>query len=212
MSRPRKLTDVEFTDFIYEYRRQPDDRDLEIFFKRVKPYLSLKQYKDRHGVITQEDIEAFAFIAYWKAILVYDREKWSKSVMWVCYLVKQRIVKELKSVDLHSRGQFNSVNNKEDATFDLENMAGEVIDDNIDCSSFYTTDLRGLHRDILKFSKKAALTFELRLAFPNISRTYIARLVGAKRRNGVAKFVDIIQARSKYFLHPDVYNDICSKL
>jgi hypothetical protein len=188
---------LELIAFIDRYRAEgASNAELYGYFKKVKNFLKLRQYNDVTGILTVADFESFAYIAYLKALEKYNKERWANPIGWIYYLVRQSLLKEIRKLNKKDKTFINShmnpkldVEAMEDNDFYEEHMV-------VDTRQYYLNDVCELCLQIEAVSVKASKTFQLKLSFPDLSRTSIGKILGFRRRNGVAKLVKIIRAVS----------------
>jgi hypothetical protein len=203
MKNNREFND-ELISFIEAYKENPDRMQSEFayYFKKIKPYLKLKEYNDPSGVLNSQDIEAAAYAGYWKAIMKYDRNKSDNPLIWIFQLVKQRVLLDLKNV--HRKGH-HCINSHINPDLDINNLEDKLVDSGeIRVVEDFVEDVQKLYLAIYKENARAAMTFQLKLAFPNISRTSISKILGMRRRNGLAKSVMMIKAISSNKLNKQI--------
>jgi DNA-directed RNA polymerase specialized sigma subunit len=199
----------ELKEFMLRVQKTHDSRELEKYFKKVKPLLMkmIKRFKDPSGVLTEEDFMSFALQGFWKATNKYDESHSDNAIFWVINLVRQRISREIKYVNRKTK---NVINSHINPNLDIYNIhvIEETSRNGFKISQEYNKEISELHDKIFYVSRKAAQTFQLRLAFPYIDRTCISIILGLKRRTGVAKFVKIIRTVSNNQLNEEILNDI----
>lgn len=189
------ITNEELTLFINEFKKNPSSHQLEFYFSKMKPLFKLNEFKDPNGILEPCDIEGFALEGFWVAIKKFDESRWEKSVSWVCYLVRQTILREIKREWRHGRLNINS---HMDPNLDINSFNLESDINSVECvNEKFTIDINRLHLELYFISPKAAQIFQLRLAFPFMSRTSIAKILKFKKRSGVAKLVKIVRSSSK---------------
>lgn len=189
-------------EFIRKYQVEPNDKELVENFNAIKRFLRLGTYNDPSGVLLYSDMEALALEGFWKAVTKYDETRWNNAIGWCFYLVRQTILREIKNTYSSDKTFINSHMAK-----DLE--MDEIIEGlsieagfTFELSLFYINDIRFFCEKLYFVSPKANKAFQLRLAFPYLSRDSISKILGFKRRNGLAKIVKIIRANAKLYLDP----------
>jgi hypothetical protein len=196
------ITNEDLLLFIENYKKSPSDCELQFYFKKIKKYFGLKNFHDKHGVFEESDIEIIAFESFWKAILKFDQNRWDNALGWVYHIVKQGVIREINKTDKEGK---NTCNSRMDPNLEIENLEEYVFDSGeIKIDERFIEDIHRLHDIIFSVSKRAGKTFQLRLAFPDASRTTIAKILGAKRRNGIAKLVKIIKTVSNNKLDKEI--------
>lgn len=189
------ITDEELTLFIEDFKKNPTDGQLEFYFKKIKPMFKLNEFKDPSGILEPSDIESFALEGFWIAVKKFNKNRWEKSLTWVCYLVRQKILREIKREG--RRGKL-SINSHMDPNLNMNVLSIKTdYDQSTQVHEKFVTDVNRLHLELYFINPKAAQIFQLRLAFPYMSRTSIAKILQFKKRSGVAKLVKIVRKSSK---------------
>ncbi|MFW9951005.1 MAG: hypothetical protein ACFFKA_12885 [Candidatus Thorarchaeota archaeon] len=196
------LTNEELIAFINRYKIQQNEKEFLYYFEQIKKYLKLYKYKDPSGILTTQDFEIIALEGFWKAINKYDESRWDNAISWCFHIVKQQILRELKKTYKKEKTILNShmMEDLEIESYELEDKE----DVKIETYKKYISDVQSLCSVLEVESVKASKAFQLRLAFPSISRTSIAKILGFRRRNGLAKIVRIIRAVSKWEFDKDL--------
>lgn len=195
------LDNQTFINFCQEYQKTRDERLLLKHFLLMKPYLKLGLYHDPTGTLNEDDFESIAFLGFWQATLLFDETKSSKVFAWLFYLVRQRILGEITK--RHRESKF-SINSHQNPDQDLDELDFLSVQKEEKYELLFEKEVRVLHEEIMKISPKAAKVFELRLAYPYISRKSIAVILNFKRRNGIAKLVKIIKACANKYLSQEI--------
>jgi len=200
------IDNVELRAFIERYKITPIDKELLYYFNKTKCFFKLYTYHDPTNILTQSDIETVALEGFWKAIRKYDPEKWDNAISWCYHISRQQILRELKKTYRNHKIVINSTMNKD---LDVEQLAdSRFFEDEfiIEFPNAYLKDVRKLCFELEKVSYKASKAFQLKLAFPFLSRNSISKILKFKRRNGLAKVVKIIRAVSKNKMDITLYD------
>jgi hypothetical protein len=166
----------------------------------------LHTYNDPSGVLQLSDIENIAFMGFWKAINKYDYNKWDNAIGWCYHVIRQQILREINKIYKRDKTFINSYMNPnlfiEELSDSLE--LDEMIVDTTIC---YIKDIQKLCIKLECANIKANLMFQLKLVFPDLTRNSIAKILGFKKRNGLAKVVRTIRAVSYFNLDQELVND-----
>lgn len=191
-------------EFILRYQKNQDEKELALYFKRFKKFFNLGLYNDPSGILEKSDFENLAFIGFWRATLKYDQAKWDNPINWCYNLIKQQILKEIKKTYKKDKTIINSHMNPDLLIEDFSDIISDYQE--ITISQNLIEDIQFLSLKIEEVSAKANKVFQLKLIFPDISRTSISKILGFKRRNGLAKLVRIIRAVAQYNLNKESIN------
>lgn len=200
------IDNVELKEFIERYKLNPNDKDLLYYFERTKCFFKLYLYYDPTNILTKSDIEAVALQGFWKAIRKYNPERWDNAISWCYHISRQQVLRELKKTYRNHLLLINSTMNKD---LDIEQLSDNTIFEDgfvIESPNAYLKDVRKLCFELEQVSTKASKTFQLKLAFPFLSRNSISKILKFKRRNGLAKVVKIIRAVSKNKMDKTLYD------
>ena len=200
------IDNVELKEFIERYKLNPNDKDLLYYFERTKCFFKLYLYHDPTNILTKSDIEAVALQGFWKAIRKYNPERWDNAISWCYHISRQQVLRELKKTYRNHLLLINSTMNKD---LDIEQLSDNTIFEDgfvIESPNAYLKDVRKLCFELEQVSTKASKTFQLKLAFPFLSRNSISKILKFKRRNGLAKVVKIIRAVSKNKMDKTLYD------
>jgi hypothetical protein len=186
---------AELLIFIRNYQNYQNEKEFESVFNKIKRFFKLQQYHDPSGVLTIEDIEVIAMIGFWKAINKYDEIKWDNAIGWCYYIVRQQILREIKGI---YKGNKNYINSYMNPNLNIEQLGDNIVEEEaistkIDVSICYISDIQELCSRYEDINITASKVFQLKLAFPELSRNSIAKILGFKRRNGLAKIVKQIR-------------------
>lgn len=196
----------ELREFIKEFKTHHNDEKLLKFFNNYKKYFRLKQYHDPSGVLEYEDIESVALIGFWKAIEKYDETKWDNAIGWCYYIIRQQILREIKNVYKKENTYINSHMNPnlliEELSEDL--YEEENVSNKVDLTEYHLSDIQELCSRLEDVNITASKVFQLKLAFPILSRNSMAKILGFKRRNGLAKIVKQIRKIAFDNLHKEL--------
>lgn len=196
----------ELRTFIENYKKNPKDNDLLYYFDKIKGLFKLYSYRDPSNILTPKDIEIVALEGFWKAIRKYDSTRWENSISWCYHISRQQILRELKKTYKKNYIVINSTMNKD---LDIEQISDKRFNEEgftIEFPDSYLRDIRKICFELENVSIKASKTFQLKLAFPFLSRNSISKILKFKRRNGLAKVVKIIRAVSKNNLDIELYD------
>lgn len=199
------LDNQTFVDFCISYQINRSDKELEKHFQLMKPYLKLRLYNDPSNTFDMDDIECLARYGFWQAVILFNPERSTKVFAWIYHIVRQRILGELKKRHRENHLTINSFINPD---LDMENLEDSIFEDDKPIELQFELETRNLFQKIYEISPKAAQAFALRLAFPFISRKSIAKILGFKRRNGIAKLVKIMKACANRYLTSEVKDAI----
>lgn len=196
----------ELIEFIETYRIKQDNKSFGIYFQKYRRFFRLNQYHDPSGVLTTEDIEVIAMTGFWKAITKYDKTRWDNAIAWCYYIIRQQILREIKR---NYKGEHTHINSHMNPDLEIENLAEEVghdenISDRVDTTLYYTLDIQEFCSRLEDINITASKVFQLKLAFPELSRNSIAKVLGFKRRNGLAKIVKQIRKIAFDHLNKDL--------
>lgn len=200
------IDNVELKEFIERYKLNPNDKDLLYYFERTKCFFKLYLYHDPTNILTKSDIEAVALQGFWKAIRKYNPERWDNAISWCYHISRQQVLRELKKTYRNHLLLINSTMNKD---LDIEQLSDDTIFEDgfvIESPNAYLKDVRKFCFELEQVSTKASKTFQLKLAFPFLSRNSISKILKFKRRNGLAKVVKIIRAVSKNKMDKTLYD------
>lgn len=200
------IDNAELKEFIERYKITPIDKELLYYFDRTKCFFKLYSYHDPTNILTQSDIETVAFEGFWKAVRKYNPEKWDNAISWCYHISRQQVLRELKKTYRNKQIVMNSTMNPD---LDIEQLAdNRFFEDEftIEFPESYLKDIRKLCFELEKVSGKASKAFQLKLAFPFLSRNSISKILRFKRRNGLAKVVKIIRAISKNKMDITLYD------
>jgi len=200
------INNDELKEFIERYKISPSDKELLYYFNQIKGFFKLNSYRDRSNTLTIDDIEIVAFQGFWKAIKKYNPEKWDNAIGWCYHISRQLIIRELKKTYKKSYIVINTTMNPD---LDIEQVADQINFEDpfiVDAPEAYIRDIKRICYELEQVSWKASKAFQLKLAFPYLSRNSISKILKFKRRNGLAKVVKIIRAISKNKMDIDLYD------
>lgn len=189
----------ELIEFSYRFLEHPKDEELVHYFNKIKRYLRLQSYNDPAGVLQYCDIENLALVGFWNAVLKYDENRWDNMIGWCYHLVKQNILREIGRVQKYEQPALTTFTAPD---LDLDSHAKDIdpVLGIVEIPFGQKRDIQIFCLDLEEKSLKASLTFQLKLAFPRMTRNSLAKILGFKRRSGLAKVVKIIRVRSKIIL------------
>jgi len=193
----------ELIEFSYRFLEHPKDKELIYYFNKIKRLLKLQTYNDPAGVLQPCDIENLALTGFWNAVLKYDENRWGNMISWCYYLVKQNILRELGRIQKYDKPALTTLTAPE---LEIENRA-ETVDPVlgiVEVPFGQKRDIQVFCLDLEEKSLKASLAFQLKLAFPRMTRNSLAKILGFKRRSGLAKVVKIIRVRAKIVLDEEL--------
>jgi hypothetical protein len=193
----------ELIEFSYRFLEHPDDKELIYYFNKIKRLLKLHTYNDPAGVLQPCDIENLALIGFWNAILKFDENRWDNMFLWCYYLVKQNILREIGRIQKYNEPALTTVTFPE---LEIENQAKDIdtVLGVVEVPFGQKKDIQVFCLDLEERSLKASLAFQLKLAFPRMTRNSLAKILGFKRRSGLAKIVKIIRKRAKAVLDEEL--------
>ena len=180
--------------FIKDYREGRCNR-FEHYYNLMEPSFKLLTFNDPSGILEHGDFKTFAMLGMVKAIDTFDASRWNNPQGWIYFVVRHRILKELRRI---SRLSKNEINSHVSPCLDLEEFSNGP-DGQQEIITIFAhrsiKDIVNLYLDIKQENTKASDLFQLLLLFPSISKPTISTILDINNSNGMRRLFKVIRAR-----------------
>lgn len=182
------MTNTECLELVLEYQRTKDSELFEYIWENTHRMVNIKKYYDPSGALDSEDFIQFARIGLWKALEKYKVEARAKPLSWISTLMEQNIIREVKRLSraLVTTSLDSAPRVVDGETRTVEEMIYKAIQLEYQDASqqwneeVYNAIINRVYRRISD-NLKVAKCFQLKLAFPQMSRDLICKILKISR-------------------------------
>jgi hypothetical protein len=170
---------------VEEFKRTQSSRSFEALWHGLNRLVSTHKYFDPTGARTVDDFNSAARIGLYEAINSFDAEGGSTFISWARMRMHQHLIKEVRKISRDQSGNrvsFNQPFGDDPKALPVE----EMIFAQLSAQGFYEEDTfeHKLYWLIIfdvesriKYNRKVLKCLHLKLAFPDISRDTLAKML-----------------------------------
>jgi len=180
-----------------------DSQAFDILFNKTVGMVKVNKYYDPTGARTKEDFIQATRIGLYKALGTWEKDKGSTLISWIRNQMTQYLIREIKSIQRSSHTKMGtpmsidgpSTFDGEETKYTIEEVYyQEFLDSGIYQQEFdqdLYTKICVEVQERIKNRRRVNRVFELKMAFPEMTRSTISKITGYSKPS-ISIYFDII--------------------